>query len=66
MKENQLEKDLKMFAGLPPYDGFNTCKDDSWFYESIKRNYGLSDKEVVSKIENLRIKILREKKKGQI
>lgn len=31
--------DVKKLMGIPPYDGYNPCLGDGYFYESIKRKY---------------------------
>ena len=37
----ELEKDVRMLLGLPPYDGpTNICWNDNYFAHSLKIKYG--------------------------
>jgi len=50
--DERLIDDLKKFKGLPPYDGFNTCASDGYFWNDIKRRHTESEiKEALKRIK---------------
>lgn len=53
--KEKLIDDLKKFKGIPPYDGFNPCLHDGYFWMDIKRRYSETEINEAEKI------ILKEK-----
>jgi hypothetical protein len=36
---NELLDMLRMFKGMYPYNGFNPCSGDMWYFRSIEQKY---------------------------